>query len=265
MAVKPMNNYRPALHVKRIAVLCGTGMNQLVSDFEKTGSSVKKLRIETPWGDVPTSLIIASSGEMLLIDRHHREGSNRTPPHEIEHRANIHAATSSNPQLILSINSVGTMREDLPPGLIGVSGDILDLATRPWTFYDDDAKHTDRTSIFDSSASSICRSTLEELQGNCPDGLIVAQCIGPQFESPAEIDALVRLGADVVGMTLGPESRLIAESGIAHAALSCSSNWAAGKTPGDPAAEIDHHEVDAMAATLRSRVAACIKVLLESD
>ena len=40
----------------------------------------------------------------------------------------------------------------------------------------------------------------------------MAQCIGPQFESPSEIDALVRLGADVVGMTLGPESRLIAET-----------------------------------------------------
>ena len=46
----------------------------------------------------------------------------------------------------------------------------------------------------------------------------MAQCIGPQFRSPSEIDALVRLaGADVVGMTLGPESRLIAgEPGIPH-------------------------------------------------
>ena len=89
----------------------------------------------------------------------------------------------------------------------------------------------------------------------------MAQCVGPQFESPSEIDALVRLGADVVGMTLGPESRLIAETGIPHVAISCSSNWAAGRTPGDPSAEINHHAVDAMAANLRARVRNCIEAL----
>ena len=65
-------------------------------------------------------------------------------------------------------------------------------------------------------------------------------------------------------MTLGPESRLIAETGIPHVAISCSSNWAAGRTPGDPSAEIDHHAVDAMAATLRARVKDCIIALLDN-
>ena len=65
-------------------------------------------------------------------------------------------------------------------------------------------------------------------------------------------------------MTLGPESRLVAETGIPHAAISCSSNWAAGRTPGDPSAEIDHHAVDAMAATLRTHVRSCIEGLLSN-
>ena len=65
-------------------------------------------------------------------------------------------------------------------------------------------------------------------------------------------------------MTLGPESRLIAETGVPHVAISCSSNWAAGRTPGDPSAEIDHHAVDAMAATLRARVKDCITALLDN-
>ena len=153
------------------------------------------------------------------------------------------------------------MIEDLPPGMIGVAGDVLDLAIRPWTFHDDDAIHADRTSMFDKKASKICTTALSKTQEYTPSSLVVAQCIGPQFESPSEIDALVRLGADVVGMTLGPESRLIAETGIPHVAISCSSNWAAGRTPGDPSAEIDHHAVDAMAATLRARVRDCIEAL----
>lgn len=245
----------------RIAVLSGTGMSDLALEMSNNASKNSEIRIDSQWGQVPTLLVETSLGKVLLIDRHHREGEARTPPHEIEHRANIHAAKSFSPDLILSVNSVGTMIEDLPPGMIGVASDVLDLATRPWTFHDEDAIHADRTSIFDKKASEICSLALSKTQDGTPIRIVVAQCVGPQFESPSEIDALVRLGADVVGMTLGPESRLIAETGIPHVAISCSSNWAAGRTPGDPSAEIDHHAVDAMAAKLRARVRDCIEAL----
>ena len=248
----------------RIAVLSGTGMSDLALEMSNNASRNSEIRVDSQWGQVPTILVETSLGKVLLIDRHHREGEARTPPHEIEHRANIHAAKSFSPDLILSVNSVGTMIEDLPPGMIGVASDVLDLATRPWTFHDEDAIHADRTSIFDKKASEICSLALSKTQEGTPSRLVVAQCIGPQFESPSEIDALVRLGADVVGMTLGPESRLIAETGIPHVAISCSSNWAAGRTPGDPSAEIDHHAVDAKAAKLRARVRDCIEALQDN-
>lgn len=248
----------------RIAVLSGTGMSDLALEMSNNTSRNSEIRVDSQWGQVPTILVETGLGKVLLIDRHHREGEARTPPHEIEHRANIHAAKSFSPDLILSVNSVGTMIEDLPPGMIGVASDVLDLATRPWTFHDEDAIHADRTSIFDKKASEICSLALSKTQEGTPSRLVVAQCIGPQFESPSEIDALVRLGADVVGMTLGPESRLIAETGIPHVAISCSSNWAAGRTPGDPSAEIDHHAVDAKAAKLRARVRDCIEALQDN-
>ncbi len=248
----------------RIAVLSGTGMSDLALEMSNNASRNSVIRVDSQWGQVPTILVETGLGKVLLIDRHHREGEARTPPHEIEHRANIHAAKSFSPDLILSVNSVGTMIEDLPPGMIGVASDVLDLATRPWTFHDEDAIHADRTSIFDKKASEICSLALSKTQEGTPSRLVVAQCIGPQFESPSEIDALVRLGADVVGMTLGPESRLIAETGIPHVAISCSSNWAAGRTPGDPSAEIDHHAVDAKAAKLRARVRDCIEALQDN-
>lgn len=248
----------------RIAVLSGTGMSDLALEMSNNASINGEIRVDSQWGQVPTILVETGLGKVLLIDRHHREGEARTPPHEIEHRANIHAAKSFSPDLILSVNSVGTMIEDLPPGMIGVASDVLDLATRPWTFHDEDAIHADRTSIFDKKASEICSLALSKTQEGTPSRLVVAQCVGPQFESPSEIDALVRLGADVVGMTLGPESRLIAETGIPHVAISCSSNWAAGRTPGDPSAEIDHHAVDAKAAKLRARVRDCIEALQDN-
>ena len=246
----------------RIAVLCGTGMSALASQLASPGAAANTMRVDSEWGQVPVTLVSVKEDEVLIIDRHHSDSDSRTPPHRIEHRANVHAAASFQPELVLSINSVGSMRKDLPPGSIGVAVDVLDLAERPWTFYDDHATHADRTSCFNSGASEICAKTLEAIQGQVTCDLVVAQCIGPQFETPSEIDALERLGADVVGMTLGPESRLVAEHGIPHAALACSSNWAAGRTPGSPETEIDHDAVDAMAATMRERVGECVKALL---
>ena len=107
----------------RIAVLSGTGMSDLALEMSNNASRNSEIRVDSQWGQVPTILVETGLGKVLLIDRHHREGEARTPPHEIEHRANIHAAKSFSPDLILSVNSVGTMIEDLPPGMIGVASD----------------------------------------------------------------------------------------------------------------------------------------------
>ena len=96
-------------------------------------------------------------------------------------------------------------------------------------------------------------------------GIVSAQSSGPQFETPAEITALRALGAHVVGMTLGPESRLISEVGVPHIAFCCSSNWAAGQTPNDPLAPIDHEIVSSQANATRSILVGCIECLLNDN
>ena len=247
----------------RIAVICGTGMSAFSSTLETTTSTSNSMLAESNWGEVPITSVTHELGQVFVIDRHHSNDESRTPPHAIEHRANVHAVSSCKPDLIVSVNSVGSMIESMPPGSVGIASDILDLSIKPWTFHDDDAIHADRTRPFDQRYSSVCEAVLRERQGTSPTGLVVAQCVGPQFESPSEIDALQRLGAHVVGMTLGPEQRLVSETGIAHVSLVCSSNWAAGRTPGKPDAEINHEAVDAMASQMRAMVSSCITALLE--
>ena len=247
----------------RIAVICGTGMSAFSTTLESTASTSNQVLADSKWGVVPISVVNHESGQIFVIDRHHTNEEKRTPPHEIDHRANVHAATSCSPDLIVSVNSVGSIVESMPPGTVGIASGILDLSIKPWTFHDDDATHADRTRPFDPRYSSVCETVLAERQGNSPTGLVVAQCVGPQFESPSEIDALEMLGAHVVGMTLGPEQRLVSETGIAHVSLPCSSNWAAGRTPGDPDAEINHEAVDQMASQMRDLVSSCILALLE--
>ena len=250
----------------RIAVLCGTGMSAFPTSLSSLLEATSELIIvESQWGEVPINVVRTSQGEVFVIDRHHSPGESRTPPHGIEHRANVHAASSCKPDLLVSVNSVGSMIETMPPGIIGVGTGMLDLSEKPWTFHDDDAFHSDRTKPFDDLYSEICAQTLTDKQGSAPSGVVVAQCIGPQFESSHEIDALERLGANVVGMTLGPEQRLVSETGIPHVSLLCSSNWAAGRTPGEPDAAIDHKSVDLMAANMRDLVSHCIIELLSGD
>mgnify|MGYP001288663245 CR=1 FL=1 len=248
----------------RISVLCGTGMSGLSSilkDIE--GRQSEKLELESPWGVVPIEVVSGELGQVFVIDRHHSEGLERTPPHRIEHRANVYAAISCNPDAILSINSVGSFSENLPPGTVGVASDVLDLSTKPWSFYDDEAIHSDRTCPFDQDIISVCKEQLEETQGVAPSALVVAQCIGPQFETPAEINALEKLGAHVVGMTLGPEQRLVSEYEIPHVSLICSSNWAAGREPGDSTADLHHHDVSSKANTRLGPVWDCLIKLLD--
>ncbi|MBA45369.1 MAG: hypothetical protein CMB31_02125 [Euryarchaeota archaeon] len=243
----------------RIAVLCGTGMKSLVDALPPSLKLIdqESIRIDSPWGEVPSEIIRftvedGSNHEIAIVQRHHGDGI-VTPPHRIEHRANVHAVLSFDPEFVVSINSVGSMREDLPPGYIGVAKHTLDFTGKVWTFHDDDAIHADMTSHFDSELSELVISALDSSQDVVPH-VVVAQMTGPQFETPAEINALKTMGADVVGMTLAAEAKLIAEKGCKHLGLSVSSNWAAGQTPGDESAEIDHHAVEGLASTVHGRL-----------
>lgn len=57
---------------------------------------------------------------------------------------------------------------------------------------------------------------------------VYIQTPGPQFETPAEIRMMARLGADAVGMSTVPEAIAAAHCGMETAGIACIANYAAG-------------------------------------
>jgi len=82
---------------------------------------------------------------------------------------------------------------------------------------------------------------------------------GPSYETPAEIRAFARLGADAVGMSTVPEAIVARQCGLRVAAVSCITNLAAGISP----RKLSHAEVLATAERVKTAGARLIKDFAE--
>ena len=58
---------------------------------------------------------------------------------------------------------------------------------------------------------------------------VLGVMLGPSYETPAEIEMLERMGADAVCMSTAPEVSMASTLGLPAGAISCITNWAAGK------------------------------------
>jgi purine-nucleoside phosphorylase len=87
-----------------------------------------------------------------------------------------------------------------------------------------------------------------------------AAVTGPNYETPAEIRALARCGADAVGMSTAREMEAACELGLECAAISCITNRAAGL---DQSAIITHQEVIHTAAASSEPLARLIEAFIE--
>jgi purine-nucleoside phosphorylase len=78
---------------------------------------------------------------------------------------------------------------------------------------------------------------------------------GPSYETPAEIRAFARLGADAVGMSTVPEAIVARQYGLNVAAVSCITNLAAGISK----EKLSHAEVLETAERVKTLAAKLLK------
>jgi len=85
----------------------------------------------------------------------------------------------------------------------------------------------DLTEVYDANLRKTLIGAARKIGVKLHQGVYLAVS-GPSYETPAEIRAFARLGADAVGMSTVPESIVARQCGLRVAALSCITNLAAG-------------------------------------
>jgi purine-nucleoside phosphorylase len=89
-------------------------------------------------------------------------------------------------------------------------------------------RFVDLSCVYDPGLRRQLRRAGTECGLGLQTGVYLAVC-GPSYETPAEIRAFARLGADAVGMSTVPEAIVARQCGLKVAGLSCISNLAAGR------------------------------------
>jgi purine-nucleoside phosphorylase len=90
-------------------------------------------------------------------------------------------------------------------------------------------RFVDLTCAYDQGLRRLLRQVGQECGVKLRAGVYLAVC-GPSYETPAEIRAFARLGADAVGMSTVPEVIVARQCGLKVAAISCITNLAAGRS-----------------------------------
>ena len=192
----------------------------------------REVQVATPWG--PASILTGRIGgrEAAVVLRY---GPKLTiPSHKINYRANIWALHELGVQRVISQNAIGSINPLLRPGDIVISHDFLDRTkNRPLSLFDDTEAWV-RVDMTEPFCPEVRRALLEAT-ADMPDRVIdrgVFACVeGPRFETPAEIRALHRDGADIVGTPLVPEVTMAREAELCFASIAPVINYGAGMAP----------------------------------
>ena len=244
-----------------LAIIGGSGLSQL-GTLEVTRRQV----VRTPYGEPSGALTFGriADCEVVFLARH---GYGHTiAPHEVNYRANVWALKDVGATEVVSVASVGGIRNDTWPGALLLPHQVIDYTWgRPSTFYEGAGvpiNHIDFTEPYSRrlreqllAAAARCGETLA-------DGGVYAATQGPRLESAAEIDRLERDGAGVVGMTGMPEASLARELGLEYAAIAVVANYAAGR--GDSARAVPLDKIGAVLDEAMGRVRRIIGAYCEA-
>lgn len=185
-----------------------------------TNSKIKPL--ENDFGHTSVQV----TDRIALILRHGNDHNNYILPHLINHRANLQALKDLGVIEVVGINSTGSLKKHLCPGMIVIPDDFITLTATP-TIHENNAVHINPT------LNEGVRQKLIKAAKNCKIPAIEKgtywQTPGPRLETKAEIKMMSSF-ADIVGMTMASEAAVAVELGIPYASACSIDNFGNGLT-----------------------------------
>jgi purine-nucleoside phosphorylase len=226
------------------AVVLGSGWKPAAERFGETTAEVALRDLpgfppSTVVGHGSTVRSIRAGDRNLLAFLGRVHAYEGHPPAVVAH--GVRSAVRAGCRVVVLTNAAGGLREGMRPGDAVLISDHINLTGRSplsGPVPDDVDGWGPRFTDLTDAYSARLRALARELDPGLTEG-VYAAVPGPHYETPAEIRAYQRLGADLVGMSTVHETIAARHAGAEVLALSLVTNLAAGLS----GEVLDHHDV----------------------
>jgi 5'-methylthioadenosine phosphorylase len=215
-----------------LGIIGGSGVYDLPVE------DAKWVDIDSPWGS-PSDQVMTGTLSGLPVAFLPRHGRGHVfSPSDINYRANIHALKQLGVTDLVSLSAVGSLKEELPPGLFVLVDQFIDRTfARPKSFFGKGmvAHVPFANPISPLLQNAVAEALTAEAIVHARGGTYVVM-EGPQFSTLAESELYRSWGASVIGMTNMPEAKLAREAELCYATVAMVTDYDSWHA--------DHGEVD---------------------
>ncbi len=215
----------------RVAVLLGSGWGPFAERVQDA--------VAVPYAELPAFPQLAIGGHAGLLKAGTLDGAElivlagRKHAYETGQpdgmKGVIRTLAAIGVQVLVQTNAAGSLDPALPPGSVMLIEDHLNIVQQsPLVGERGDGRFVDMGQAYCPTLRAEAQAAAVAQRGEALAGGVYAWVLGPQFETPAEIRMLQRLGARAVGMSTVPETILARHAGLKVLALSMMTNMAAG-------------------------------------
>jgi purine-nucleoside phosphorylase len=217
-----------------VAVVLGSGWSDVAASVDEA--------VTIPYADLPAFPAVGVDGHAgrlalgrlggtevaLLAGRQHTYEEGRADAM----KGAVRTMAALGARVLLLTNAAGSLDPAMGTGSLMLLSDHLNMVQRtPLHGEPGSARFVDLRNAYDAALRERAHAVARRLGQPLHDG-VYAWMLGPQFETPAEIRMLRRLGADAVGMSTVPETILARHAGMKVLGLSLITNLAAGLDAG---------------------------------
>jgi 5'-methylthioadenosine phosphorylase len=220
----------------KIGIIGGSGLDD--PGLLKDGEAID---VDTPFGKPSSALTVGTiqGVQVAILARHGKQHT--LPPFKVNYRANIDALKRQGCTHILATTACGSLREEIRRGDLVFVDQFIDFTRfRSVTFFESfapgaqNAKHTAMADPYSEPLRDKLIKSAEKLGLSFHKRGTVITIEGNRFSTRAESNMFRIWGADVINMSIAPETILANEAEIPYAAIAMSTDYDCWKTDEPP-------------------------------